>query len=136
MNSEEAKHLSDVLKAYSEGKKIEVRFRRDMRCDMNWGDWEEYDGKKYAFISTPTAEWRIKEEPKYRPYTNAEEFLIAQKEHGCYIKEKRNNFYTIPWNICDKGVDIIINSSKSISFGYLLADYTWQDGTPCGVMEK
>ena len=140
MTKEEAKRLSDVLKAYSDGKTIQVRFFHN-KFPSGWTDWEDADLDKYAFSSMNDTEWRIKPELKLRPYANVQEFLKDQKEHGPYLYVHNNSK-----DLC---LPIMFPNSTN-SFWYLWKDYTdnelkwqnscfklldgkWQDGTPCGI---
>lgn len=126
------KDMIEVMQAYDRGEQIE---RRD-RCGNNWflapiptWDWVQY-------------EYRVKPKPTYRPYKNIAEFFAAQKEHGMNIRRKGHNYYILPLYITDNIIgipylrsdDSVVNVDKS--YGDLLRDYTWQDGTPCGVKES
>ena len=126
------KEMIEVMQAYDRGEQIE---RRD-RCGNNWflspvpsWDWVQYD-------------YRIKPKPTYRPYKNATEFLAAQKEHGMNIRRKGCNYYILPLYITDNIISIQYSRSDgsvvSVDKLYidLLREYTWQDGTPCGVKEQ
>ena len=126
------KEMIEVMQAYDRGEQIE---RRD-RCGNNWflspvpsWDWVQYD-------------YRIKPKPTYRPYKNAAEFLAAQKEHGMNIRRKGCNYYILPLYITDNIISIQYSRSDgsvvSVDKLYidLLREYTWQDGTPCGVKEQ
>lgn len=74
--------MIEVMQAYERGEQIECRVKDFMRDD-EWitmtqkPDWNctEFD-------------YRIKPQSQYRPYITAEEFLVAQKEHGMYIRPK------------------------------------------------
>lgn len=135
MTREEAAHLSEVLKAYSEGKSIERHIWVNLSCGES-EEWQKIDNLTPDIISHYTL--RIKPEPKYRPYKNAEEFLKAQKEHGPYINTESFEtleIYTIPYSIN--------NLRVYWKAGYLLySDWerlshcTWQDGTPCAILEE
>ena len=125
------KEMIEVMQAYDRGEQIE---RRD-RCGNNWflspvpsWDWVQYD-------------YRVKPKPTYRPYKNAAEFLAAQKEHGMNIRRKGCNYYILPLYITDNMISIQYPRSDgsvvSVDKLYidLLREYTWQDGTPCGIEE-
>ena len=126
------KEMIEVMQAYDRGEQIE---RRD-RCGNNWflspvpsWDWVQYD-------------YRVKPKPTYRPYKNAAEFLAAQKEHGMNIRRKGCNYYILPLYITDNIISIQYSRSDGSVVGVdklyidLLREYTWQDGTPCGVKEQ
>lgn len=126
------KEMIEVMQAYDRGEQIE---RRD-RCGNNWflspvpsWDWVQYD-------------YRVKPKLTYRPYKNAAEFLAAQKEHGMNIRRKGCNYYILPLYITDNMISIQYPRSDgsvvSVDKLYidLLREYTWQDGTLCGVKEQ
>lgn len=79
----------------------------------------------------------LDEEPKYRPYKDAEEFMEAQKEHGLYLFSTSSCCYKIVTGINYGSVAILWDSKQveEISFKDLLARATWTDGSPCGVKE-
>ena len=114
-----------VMQASEEGKAIEYNA-------INNGS------RIWSPVFNPVWDWktyvyRVKPEPKLRPYKNAEEFLQAQKEHGMYIKE--NDIYVIPVRIAYEKV-CLHEGNGYVSFEYLLKYFQWQDGTPCGIMEE
>lgn len=122
MTKEEAAHLSDVLKAYSEGKEIE-----HLRTDGVW----DCICKDPIFTEGPMR-YRIKPEPKYRPYANAEEFLKAQKEHGPYMFA--NFKYFLPLSLRDNKVMFQDEKDSELVRFDELVYVQWQDGTPCGIV--
>ena len=67
MTKEEAAHLSDILKAYSEGKSIQRLDTSSMQSK-----WED---TSVIQLNLPYLHYRVKPESKFRPYANAEEFL-------------------------------------------------------------
>lgn len=123
MTREEAKHLSDVLKAYSEGEVVQI-----YTCN-GWKDVLENDNIKFCGVST---DYRIKPKPELHPYDNAEEFSKAMKEHGPMIKDSEFNVFlsVIMVNFERK---FVVTNIWSIEFKALV-NYTWQDGTPCGIL--
>lgn len=129
MTKEEAAHLSDVLKAYSEGKTIQIYDR---------GKWNNCDSIVY-FDAKPK-KYRIKPEPKLRPYKNAEEFLQAQKEHGMYlISKNKGDRVRLPIIVKAEEIFMYWDPENPSPTGYMYSDllnyWTHQDGTPCGILE-
>ena len=128
MTKEEAKHLSEVLKAYSEGKEIEIYDRIDGWIPIC---------KEPCFVGNPMV-YRIKPEPKLRPYKNTEEFLQAQSEHGPYII---GNCLFIPLKIYEDAIVYYAQKDEKgfeqmFTFVDLADRFAWQDGSPCGIMEE
>lgn len=134
---EYAKHLSEVFKAYSEGKTIQYEYFDKISKSYKWQDITEFNKMYFSY-----GKYRIKPGPKYRPYKNAEEFLKAHKEHGPFIKSDVNTscaYYSIR---------VVHPMSEGITFSYALGagdreinyqqlfnEMYWQDGTPCGIQE-
>ena len=88
MTREEAKKLLPIIQAYSEGKTIQSKCITD-EMPLWWDD------------NNPTFEiddfdYRIKPEPKYRPFANAEECIEEMKKHVpfSWVKDKYS-FYPI-----------------------------------------
>lgn len=142
MKKQEAAHLSDVLKAYSEGKEIEMVYPNGNTLCIEGKDIKSILSQIIGAICSNYFV-RIKTEPKYRPYKSAEEFLEAQKEHGPYInydKSCHKSSYFFPdrvfpnkivWIHLQNGVnEKTFEELISSSYGYI-----WQDGTPCGILE-
>jgi hypothetical protein len=78
--------------------------------------------------------WEWEPEPKYRPFTSAAEASIyitkspwvRQKSSG----EQSHHEQIFAFN--DRGAFIHIHSAVT-TWGQLLIDFEWLDGTPCGV---
>lgn len=73
MTREEARVLLPIIQAYAEGKTIQVIDTTD-QC----GKWEDVTDLK---INTDFEEYRIKPEPKYRPFKDAEECWAEMLNH-------------------------------------------------------
>lgn len=130
------KEMIEVMQAYERGEQIEYRMRtipknneRDLITKEPDWNWAEFD-------------YRVKPQPTYRPYKNAEEFLKAQEEHRMNIQLKGCNYYRLPLYITDTIIGVQCPASNGsvvsidVSYRELLEDYLWQDGTPCGVKEE
>ena len=125
MTREEAKVLMPIIKAIAEGKVIECRTKPSAlsKSWQNMNKWTEM--KEIEFWNN--IEYRIKPEPKYRPFANAEECWQEMQKHQPIgytklIGEIEYSFIT--------DVDNTINYSDAIK------EYTFADGTPFGVKEE
>ena len=79
MNRKEAAELLPIIQAFAEGRKIE-RKTRSWEFNKGWRDetqWEETE----ELICRDTFVYRIKPEPKYRPFKNAEECWQEMQKH-------------------------------------------------------
>lgn len=136
MTTEKAKHLSEVLKAYSEGKTIEYRVLSSYGF---WGEWDEWSGSSAFNEATnydQPIEYRIKPESALRPYANAREFMKAMKEHGPYyhqIDMVDTDFFMMPTGVTNFGFTPY--NGTVCNYERFCKMYEWQDGSPCGIEE-
>ena len=114
MTRENAKALLNILKAYSEGKKIEV---------FNGKEWINLE--RPFFNSEPNC-YRIKTELKYRPFKSVEECWEEMQKHQPFGWYKYNN----------DNYNLVTYLSKRTDFDYLFKTYTFADGTPFGIKEE
>lgn len=74
----------------------------------------------------------IEEEPKYRPYANADEMDDAIKVHGMFVINRLTDVRQAI--IAYSNLEVATSATKQ-SYKAFLNSYTWFDGTPCGVQE-
>lgn len=123
MNREQAKKLLPIIKAFVEGKTIQTSIKNREWEDLT-DDIEFYSDDKY----------RIKPEPKFRPFQNAEECWQEMQKHEPFgwLKAIRFPVYQVINYVDNIGVNI---NSVSTSFNEAMEHYTFSDGTPFGVKE-
>lgn len=113
MTREKAKELLPIIQAFAEGKTIE--FINDD------GEWEEVDyptwGKSFIY--------RIKPEPKYRPFNTQDECWQEMQNHHPFGWIKRDGKY----------VNITLVSG-GFSYDKHFKTVTFADGTPFGIKEE
>ena len=127
MNRKEAKELMPIIQAFAEGKAIESRC---IKGDKSL--W--YDDEDPSFDDD--LEYRIKPEPTYRPFKDAEE---CQKE-----MQKHQPFGWVEWNdvryniyvVSSTSVCLINGNCANMDFAYAYQKLTFADGTPFGVKEE
>ena len=127
MNREQAKALLPIIKAFSEGKTIQWRYIKG-NTSLWWDD------------NNPTFEigdfdYRIKPEPKYRPFNNARECWEEMQKHQPFGWISNGELL---FNIISIGEGITIHNSIS-NCGYSFksaVSLTFADGTPFGILEK
>ena len=125
MDRNQAKEFYPILKAYAEGKVIECRTKPSfIECTDVPNDWAEM--REIVFWNN--TDYRIKPEPKYRPFANAEECwqeLLKHKPFG-WVKDTEANEYL--------NVYCISNSASSIDlFCRMFKRCIFIDGLPFGV---
>lgn len=130
MNRQQAKDLLPIIQAFVEGKTIEFRERG---CTL----WTESVSPIFNFANFV---YRIKPEPKYRPFNDAEECWQEMKKHEPFgwVKDKEVGDYEIITRVNDKenlGF-MSINSQKDWTLEGLMDFYTFADGTPFGIKEE
>lgn len=130
MTRKEVKGMMPIMQAFIEGKTIQYS-----KYGIFWEDtiYPTFrDGTKY----------RIKPEPKYRPFNTAEECFNELKKHTPYgiLKKKEGNrtfkicgIYTNIWNGQLKIEFSDISGFETAVCAYHL--YEFEDGTPFGIKE-
>lgn len=137
MDRNQAEEFYPILQAFAEGKTIEAR--RKPTTDNNgvtkdgwyeFNDWTEMKELEYWV----NVEYRIKPEPKYRPFANAEECWTEMEKHQPFgwVKTK------------DKGTRLCIVglNPKSVftqvghKYDEALDEFIFADGLPFGVKEE
>lgn len=128
MNREKAAELLPILKAFSEGKTIECRSNRVM------GDWKE--AKVISELSLNSYEYRIKPEPTYRPFANAEECWAEMQKHQPFGWVKQKDFRRNIANVMSKAITFADNEGRNFTFEAVFEDCKFADGTKFGIKEE
>ena len=130
MNRKEAAELLPIIQAFAKGKDIEYRTKG---FNENW--------KKVTQIpelSFKSFEYRIKPEPKYRPFKDAKECMAEMLKHQPFgwITSQGAFFYII--YIEDKlfGYGSACGTILHSEFNDVLKSFTFTDGTPFGIKEE
>ena len=136
MTREEAKDFYPILQAFAEGKVIECR-TKPSALSKSWQDMNNWtEMKEFEFWNN--TEYRIKPEPKYRPFVNAEECWQEMQKHQPFgwLKLKcEDTAYGMLTLIKDKGAVVGINDTP-FSYRYLFYNYTFADRQPFGIKEE
>ena len=132
MNRKEAAELSPFIKAFGEGKDIEMRSKNPHAQLNGWAKMDEFIFGNF--------EYRIKPEPKYRPFKDAEECWKEMQKHqpfGWVISENGEVNSLIIF-IDNEG--IVIGDRNNGVIGFVTATDLFKikfaDGTPFGVKEE
>lgn len=133
MTRGEAKQLLPIIQAFVEGKVIECRAKLNRIkgvVDIP-NEWTEM--KEIGFWNG--IEYRIKPDPKYRPFANAEECWQEMQKHQPFGWMKGDKcFYNI---VSVSNIDVsMANVSGDIiilNFSDVMEDNTFADGTPFGI---
>lgn len=124
MTREEACRFWPIIKAYAEGKQIEVKDDKGVWLSIKYPDFDSYFG-----------DYRIKEEPKYRPFKNANECWEEMVKHGHlgWITNDTKFYFFIQF-INEDSIrlgDLFFKFKQILNIGY-----TFIDGTPFGIKEE
>lgn len=124
MTREEVKQLLPIIQAFADGKTIESRC---IKGDKSL--W--YDDEDPSFDND--LEYRIKPEPTYRPFKDAEECWKEMQKHQPFgwvnWNDVRYNIYAVSLiSVC-----LINGNCENMDFAYAYQKLTFADGTPFGV---
>ena len=132
MTREEAKEMLPIIQAYADGKTIQF---------LDGGKWA--DVYETDFYQSP-GKYRIKPEPKYRPFNTQEECWNEMQKHQPFgwLKSKKNGRFSCIGEVYGSDefetVYIALSTSESLSRSSdsMFEQYTFDDGTPFGIKEE
>lgn len=122
MNRKQAKEMLPIIQAFAEGKGVETK------TGSGWISIENM-----SFAGNPDS-YRIKPEPKFRPFKDAEECWEEMMKHQPFgwvkLKDTESGYY-MPKGIASQ----VVIGFNEIPFSYkkVFEDYTFADGTTFGV---
>ena len=126
MDREQAKELLPIIQAFAEGKIIQSR-----RINGMWIDLEMKTALNIISLIDEPQKYRIKPEPKYRSFANAEECWQEMQKHQPFgwIRNKKTKEYELLQRVAPK---------NGVIDQYACAFKRWgfADGTPFGIKEE
>lgn len=122
----EAKILVPVISAYAEGKILQYKEKEE------WRDIEDSEGISINTIINEAENYRIKPEPKYRPFANTEECWAEMLKHQPFgwVKSKENGYYSFITMLNNR---FRLNGYDGWRFDDTIKKFTFADGTTFGV---
>lgn len=129
-DKEEVKSVMNIIQAFADGKTIQA-------IDPYDDEW--CNQTKLNFEALFEGQYRIKPEPKYRPFKDAEECWNEMQKHEYFgwIKAKDasipSRFMTIN---SVRNEEVSITSGIDFTYNELFEHYTFIDRTPFGVKEE
>ena len=126
----------EVMNAYTEGKKIQYRSKEN-------GEWFDLFLMQEPAWDWASFDYRIKPEEKYRPYKDTDEMIedfkrrfnvqvpaysmpeIWVRDEGSKVRSHVSVFYAY----------MVVIRDATLWLDALLENFTYLDGTPCGIME-
>ena len=134
MTREEIKRRAELYSALADGKTIQI-------LNME-GNWVDVEVKKLNYIPE-TLKFRIKPEPKYRPFKTQEECWQEMMKHQpfSFVVNKDSVDY---FSICrvfkeEKGISritFISNPYSGWDMEIVFDRFNFADGTPFGIKEE
>ena len=124
MNRKEAKELMPIIQAFAEGKTIQYY---DSLIDI--ADWEDCENPNFENL---TYKFRIKPEPTYRPFVNAEECWQEMQKHHPFGWVKSTLFKDLALVERVTTLYIVINR-EIIDYKDALEKFSFADNTKFGV---
>ena len=128
MKKKKTKELLPIIQAFAEGKVIQYR--------NNSNEWLDI-GKNASVGSTRLPlDYRIKPEPKYRPFKTQEECWNETLKHQPlgWLRSKRiKDIYQL---ITIRNHEIRIFADLPLYFSRAYREYEFLDGTPFGIKEE
>ena len=133
MDRNQAKEFYPILQAFAEGKVIEFKTKPGTISTSIPNEWTEME--EIRFWSN--VEYRIKPDPKYRPFKDAEECWQEMLKHQPFgwIKGKEDEYHTFITTV-DNNDDMSLSGNSGWSFIGIMNNYTFADGTPFGMKEE
>ena len=126
MTREEAKELLPIIQAFAEGKSIQNK----IEGLTGWIDTDEiypkYDGQKVMY--------RIKPEPKFRPFKTQEECWNEMLKHQPFGWIRNNDTQHL-CNITFINKYGVRTTDSMLYFDHVFNTYNFVDGTPFGIKE-
>ena len=125
MDRNQAKEFYPILQAFAEGKIIEM---------SSILGWVKKDDLNIDLLMSNPKLFRIKPEPKYRPFKDAEECwqeMLKHKPFG-WLKSKEEGYYSF---ITMLNYRFRLNGYDGWRFGEVINKFTFADGTTFGVKE-
>ena len=128
MTREEIKRRAELYSALAEGKTIQVQ-------NPNGGEWFDVKIDTLRSISEELS-YRIKPEPKYRPFKTQEECWNEMLKHQPFgwVRSKKCN--ALLWNVTSINKDDITIICDYYKFHRAFECFEFTDGTPFGIKEE
>ena len=124
MTREEAGRFWKVIKAYAEGKQIEIKDPYD-------GRWKHAKNPNFTY---QVNSYRIKKEHVYRPFENANECWeeVVKHQPVGWIKSSTG----ILCNVLEIEQSGIVTKNSISGYATAINDFVFVDGTPFGVKQE
>ena len=128
MTREEAKQLLPIIQAFAEGEIIECRTKPGTISAGIPNEWTEI--KEIGFWNG--IEYRIKPDPKYRPFANAEECWTEMLKHQPFgwLNGDKCFYNIVSVSNIDVSMANVSGDIVTLDFSEVMEGNTFADGTP------
>lgn len=125
MTREDLINAMPIIKAFIDGKKLQYK-------DLNH-EWEDLEVNDLDLDDFVESAWRIKPEPKYRAFKDAEECWQEMSKHQPFgwVKNKKDKRYVLI-TVCEND-SVFTGRNEGWHFKDIIDLFTFADGTPFGV---
>lgn len=132
MDREEVRKAAEVMLAFADGKEIQY----SNKGQDHWFNWINNSAPSFNW---GRFDYRIKPEPKYRPFHTQEECWNEMHKHpdSGWVKDKSTLIKLIRIDY-DDTLEFTVYTyigGVQISAKQMFEDYTFTDGTPFGIKE-
>lgn len=128
MTTEETREAAKVMEAYANGKKIQCNDNRLGNGEWVTTDNPSFNWDKYAY--------RIKPEPKYRPFKTQEECWNEMLKHQPLGWVRSKKCKALLWNVTSINKDDITIICDYYKFHRAFECFEFIDGAPFGTKEE
>lgn len=127
-DKEEVKSVMNIIQAFADGKTIQA-------IDPYEDEWVDQAGLNFKALFE--GQYRIKSEPKFRPFKDAEECWQEMLKHQPFgwVKSKEDESRALITLIISER-DIFINSIGGLTMYELMEKFTFADGAVFGILEE
>lgn len=127
-DKEEVKSVMNIIQAFADGKTIQA-------IDPYEDEWVDQTGLNFKALFE--GQYRIKPEPKFRPFKDAEECWQEMLKHQPFgwVKSKEDESRALITLIINER-DIFINSIGGSTMYELMEKFTFADGAVFGILEE
>lgn len=126
MTKEETEKRIKVMQAFVDGKDVEV---------LNTDKWELVSNPSWS----PATKYRIKQEPKYRPFKDVDECWEEMQKHQpfgwvTFFNNTDMRYRAFVYTVYNGVVDVCGKPFCTLESAFI--NFTFEDGTPFGKLEE
>lgn len=117
-----------IMQAFADGKPIQYKFK-----DNPTNKWMDFSECVEPSWNWDLVDFRVKPEPKVRPYT-FEEMCEAVSKHGALVRTKDKAVYTVIY--FDEEIVSYLHDITETYAEFMSKNVWLDDNSPCGVVEE